>query len=169
MKIKRLEIHGFKSFADRTVLSFGEGITGVLGPNGCGKSNIVDALRWCMGEQSAKHLRGGAMDDVIFAGSESRGPMGMSEVTIVFKNDGTNCPPDYKEHAEISITRQLFRDGTSNYMINKLPARLRDINELFLGTGIGRNSYAISFLSVFLAVSRRFKIISASAFASIAS
>jgi len=143
MKIKRLEIHGFKSFADRTVLNFGEGITGVLGPNGCGKSNIVDALRWCMGEQSAKHLRGGAMDDVIFAGSESRGPMGMSEVTIAFKNDGTNCPPEYKELSEISITRQLFRDGTSNYMINKLPARLRDINDLFLGTGIGRNSYAI--------------------------
>ena len=143
MKIKRLEIHGFKSFADRTVLNFGEGITGVLGPNGCGKSNIVDALRWCMGEQSAKHLRGGAMDDVIFAGSESRGPMGMAEVTIAFKNDGTNCPPEYKELSEISITRQLFRDGTSNYMVNKLPARLRDINELFLGTGIGRNSYAI--------------------------
>jgi chromosome segregation protein len=143
MKIKRLVIHGFKSFAERTVLNFGEGITGVLGPNGCGKSNIVDALRWCMGEQSAKHLRGGAMDDVIFAGSDSRGPMGMAEVTIVFKNDGNNVPPEYKDHAEISITRQLFRDGTSNYQINKMPALLREINELFLGTGIGRNSYAI--------------------------
>ena len=88
MRIKRLEVQGFKSFCDRTVLTFNEPITGVVGPNGCGKSNIVDAIRWCMGEQSAKHLRGKAMDDVIFAGSESRGPLGMCEVTLVFENDG---------------------------------------------------------------------------------
>src|SRR5262245_28741832 len=95
MKIRRLEILGFKSFAERTVLTFGEGITGVVGPNGCGKSNIVDAIRWAMGEQSAKHLRGQGMQDIIFAGSESRGPLGMSEVTVTFKNDGALVPPEY--------------------------------------------------------------------------
>src|SRR5262249_37743386 len=98
MKIRRLDIQGFKSFADRTVLTFGEGITGVVGPNGCGKSNIVDAIRWAMGEQSAKHLRGQGMQDIIFAGSESRGPVGMSEVTITFKNDGALVPPEYAKH-----------------------------------------------------------------------
>ncbi|MCC7382660.1 MAG: chromosome segregation protein SMC [Deltaproteobacteria bacterium] len=143
MRIKRLEIHGFKSFADRTVLHFGDGITGVVGPNGCGKSNIVDALRWAMGEQSAKHLRGAGMEDVIFAGSESRGPMGMSEVTITFKNDGFLVPPEYKGMSEISVTRRLFRDGTSEYLINKQLARLRDVTDLFLGTGIGTKSYSI--------------------------
>jgi chromosome segregation protein len=143
MKIKRLEIHGFKSFADRTVLHFGEGITGVLGPNGCGKSNVVDALRWAMGEQSAKHLRGGSMEDVIFAGSESRGPMGLAEVTITFKNDGDLVPPEYRGLSEISVTRRLFRDGRSDYLLNKQPCLLRTIHELFMGTGIGRNSYAI--------------------------
>ena len=143
MKIKRLELQGFKSFADRSVLHFGEGITGVLGPNGCGKSNIVDALRWAMGEQSAKHLRGSGMEDVIFAGSESRGPMGMAEVTITFKNDGHLVPPEYKKLSEISVTRRLFRDGTSQYLINKQVCRLRDVQELFMGTGIGTKSYAI--------------------------
>jgi chromosome segregation protein len=144
MRIKRLEIQGFKSFADRTVLHFGDGITGVVGPNGCGKSNIVDALRWAMGEQSAKHLRGDGMSDVIFAGSESRGPMGMAEVTITFKNDdGSLMPPELRAHAEVSVTRRLFRDGTSEYLMNRQPARLRDVVELFLGTGIGTKSYSI--------------------------
>ncbi len=92
MKIKRLEICGFKSFGDRVKLTFGDGVTGVVGPNGCGKSNIIDAIRWVMGEMSAKHLRGRAMQDVIFAGSDSRGPLGMAEVTLTFANDG-NCPP----------------------------------------------------------------------------
>ncbi|MCB9645874.1 MAG: chromosome segregation protein SMC [Deltaproteobacteria bacterium] len=143
MKIRRLEIQGFKSFADRTVLRFGEGITGVVGPNGCGKSNIVDAIRWVMGEQSAKHLRGAGMQDVIFAGSDARGPMGMSEVTISFKNDGQLVPPQYAKMEEISVTRRLFRDGTSEYAINKVPCRLRDILDLFMGTGIGKNAYSI--------------------------
>ncbi|MEQ8274403.1 MAG: AAA family ATPase [Deltaproteobacteria bacterium] len=143
MKIRRVEIQGFKSFADRTVLRFGEGITGVVGPNGCGKSNIVDAIRWVMGEQSAKHLRGSGMQDVIFAGSESRGPSGMSEVTISFKNDGNLVPPEYQRHDEISVTRRLFRDGTSEYAINKVQCRLRDIHDLFMGTGIGKNAYSI--------------------------
>ncbi|MFO0724884.1 MAG: chromosome segregation protein SMC [Myxococcota bacterium] len=144
MRIKRLEIQGFKSFADRTVLHFGDGITGVVGPNGCGKSNIVDALRWAMGEQSAKHLRGNGMEDVIFAGSESRGPTGMAEVTITFKNDdGTLVPPEYRGLTEISVTRRLFRDGTSEYLINRQLMRLRDVIDLFLGTGVGTKSYSI--------------------------
>jgi chromosome segregation protein len=143
MKIRRLEIQGFKSFADRTVLRFGDGVTGIVGPNGCGKSNIVDAIRWVMGEQSAKHLRGAGMQDVIFAGSEKRGPMGMAEVTITFKNDGQLVPPEYQKHDEISVTRRLFRDGTSEYAINKVNCRLRDILDLFMGTGIGKNAYSI--------------------------
>lgn len=143
MKIRRLEIQGFKSFADRTVLRFGDGVTGVVGPNGCGKSNIVDAIRWVMGEQSAKHLRGSGMQDVIFAGSEHRGPSGMAEVTITFKNDGKLVPPEYQGLDEISVTRRLFRDGTSEYGINKVTCRLRDILDLFMGTGIGKNAYSI--------------------------
>ncbi len=143
MKIRRLEIHGFKSFADRTVLRFGDGVTGIVGPNGCGKSNIVDAIRWVMCEQAAKQLRGSGMQDVIFAGSEQRGPMGMSEVTITFKNDGQLVPPEYQSYEEISVTRRLFRDGTSEYGINKVQCRLRDILDLFMGTGIGKNAYSI--------------------------
>jgi chromosome segregation protein len=142
MRIKRLEVIGFKSFCDRTVVSFSEPITGVVGPNGCGKSNIVDAIRWCMGEQSAKHLRGGNMQDVIFAGSDSRGPLGMCEVTLVFENDG-NVPLEYLSYSEIAITRKLYRDGTSEYYLNKTPCRLRDITEFFLGTGIGAKAYSI--------------------------
>lgn len=143
MKIRRLEIQGFKSFADRTVLKFGDGVTGVVGPNGCGKSNIVDAIRWVMGEQSAKHLRGMGMQDVIFAGCEARGPAGMAEVTITFRNDGSLVPPEYKQHEEIQVTRRLYRDGSSEYAINQVACRLRDILDLFMGTGIGRNAYAI--------------------------
>src|SRR4051812_13858424 len=142
MRIKRLEVHGFKSFCDRSVLTFNEPITGVVGPNGCGKSNIVDAIRWCMGEQSAKHLRGKSMDDVIFAGSDSRGPLGMCEVTLVFENDG-RVPVEYVPYAEIAVTRKLYRDGTSEYFLNKTPCRLRDVTEFFLGTGIGAKAYSI--------------------------
>ncbi len=142
MRIKRLEIHGFKSFADRAVLNFGTGITGVVGPNGCGKSNIIDSIRWCMGEMSAKHLRGRAMQDVIFAGSDTRGPLGMAEVTLTFNNDG-NVPPQYADYGEISVTRRLHRDGTSEYLINKVTVRLRDIVDLFLGTGVGTRAYSI--------------------------
>jgi len=142
MKIKRLEVIGFKSFCDRSVVHFNEPITGIVGPNGCGKSNIVDAIRWCMGEQSAKHLRGGAMQDVIFAGSESRGPLGMCEVTLVFENDG-NVPMEYLSYSEIAVTRKLYRDGTSEYLLNKTPCRLRDITDFFLGTGIGAKAYSI--------------------------
>jgi chromosome segregation protein len=142
MRIKRLEVTGFKSFCDRTVLSFHDPITGVVGPNGCGKSNIVDAIRWCMGEQSAKHLRGKAMDDVIFSGSDSRGPLGMCEVTIVFENDG-NVPIEYLAYSELSVTRKLYRDGTSEYLLNKTQCRLRDITDFFMGTGVGTKAYSI--------------------------
>ena len=142
MRIKRLEVQGFKSFCDRSVLTFNQPITGVVGPNGCGKSNIVDAIRWSMGEQSAKHLRGKSMDDVIFAGSDSRGPLGMCEVTLVFENDG-RVPREYLAYSEIAVTRKLYRDGTSEYFLNKTPCRLRDITEFFLGTGIGAKAYSI--------------------------
>ena len=231
MRIKRVEIIGFKSFCDRAVVNISEQVTGVVGPNGCGKSNIVDAIRWCMGEQSAKHLRGKAMEDVIFAGSESRGPAPMAEVSLTFDEVGfsheklelarhsdeaeaeralaalgpdeeapqdgilesaaisdaavegavaaieatpgddvvkpstwldkdgnptlspteevaqllADTPPviDFSRYTEVTITRRLFRDGTSQYFINKTPCRLRDITDFFLGTGIGTKAYAI--------------------------
>ncbi len=231
MRIKRVEIIGFKSFCDRAVVNISEQITGVVGPNGCGKSNIVDAIRWCMGEQSAKHLRGKAMEDVIFAGSESRGPAPMAEVSLTFDDVGfshetlelarhsdeaeteralaelapdepagddagapapgapdagtpdvaappVEAPPpaepppavfldkdgnptlspteevaqmladqppafDFARYTEVTITRRLYRDGTSQYFINKTPCRLRDITDFFLGTGVGTKAYAI--------------------------
>ncbi|HEU0034090.1 MAG TPA: chromosome segregation protein SMC [Kofleriaceae bacterium] len=218
MRIKRVEIIGFKSFCDRAVVNIGESITGVVGPNGCGKSNIVDAIRWCMGEQSAKHLRGKAMEDVIFAGSESRGPAPMAEVSLTFDDVGfshetleharhseeasteqaldslipdgepgepiepiepaepladaepatqgtwvdaegnpiaspieevqqmlADQPPafEFSHYTEVTITRRLYRDGTSQYFINKTPCRLRDITDFFLGTGVGTKAYAI--------------------------
>src|SRR5438128_8107603 len=117
MRIKRVEIIGFKSFCDRMVVNISEQITGVVGPNGCGKSNIVDAIRWCMGEQSARHLRGKSMEDVIFNGSESRGPHGMAEVTLTFDNSdleqAASLPIEYRDYPEIAVTRRLYRDGTS--------------------------------------------------------
>jgi chromosome segregation protein len=209
MRIKRVEIIGFKSFCDRAVVQIGESITGVVGPNGCGKSNIVDAIRWCMGEQSAKHLRGKAMEDVIFAGSETRGPAPMAEVSLTFDDVGFShetlelarhsdeaeteralealapeggpdaaaeaaAPPaqqlwvdaegnpipspteeaarvladqppafDFQHYTEVTITRRLYRDGLSQYFINKTPCRLRDITDFFLGTGVGTKAYAI--------------------------
>src|ERR1700704_2090097 len=143
MKLRRLEISGFKSFADRVVFSFDDGITGVVGPNGCGKSNVVDAVRWAMGEQSAKHLRGRAMEDVIFSGSESRPATGMAEVSLTFQNDGRLVPPQYAGFGEITVSRRLFRNGDSDYEINKAACRLLDITELFLGTGVGTRAYSI--------------------------
>jgi chromosome segregation protein len=147
MRIRKLEISGFKSFVDRTVIHFDSDVVGIVGPNGCGKSNIVDAIRWAMGEQSAKHLRGRAMSDVIFNGSEHRGPHGLAEVTLVFDNsdpDGASgLPLEYRDYAEIAVTRRLFRDGTSEYLINKTQVRLKDITDLFLGTGVGTKAYSI--------------------------
>ncbi len=143
MKIKRLEISGFKSFADKVVLDFQQGVTGVVGPNGCGKSNIVDAIRWVMGEQSAKNLRGKAMEDVIFAGSESRKPLGMAEVSLVFSTEDGRAPARYLDYAEVQLTRRLYRDGDSDYLLNKTPCRLLDITELFMDTGVGNRAYSI--------------------------
>ena len=144
MKIKRLELSGFKSFVERTVVNFEHDIMGIVGPNGCGKSNIVDAIRWCMGEQSAKHLRGRSMEDVIFNGSESRPPADFAEVTLTFENnDPADLPLEYKDYAEIAVTRRLHRSGDSEYLINKTPVRLKDITELFLGTGVGTKAYSI--------------------------
>jgi chromosome segregation protein len=150
MKIKRVEILGFKSFVEKTTISFTDPITAIVGPNGCGKSNVVDAIRWVMGEQSAKHLRGRAMEDVIFAGSETRGPAGMAEVSLTF--DGGSLRGDIAPGgvpwgavgpAEIVVTRRLHRDGESEYLLNGVPSRLRDVVEFFLGTGVGSKAYAI--------------------------
>ncbi len=147
MHIKKLEITGFKSFVDRTVIHFDHDVIGIVGPNGCGKSNIVDAIRWCIGEQSARHLRGRAMTDVIFSGSQSRGPHGMAEVTITFDNtDGAaaeTLPLEYRDYADIAVTRRLYRDGTSEYLINKTQVRLKDVTDFFLGTGVGTKAYSI--------------------------
>jgi len=143
MKLKKLEIVGFKSFVDRTVLKFDHDVTGIVGPNGCGKSNIVDAIRWCMGEQSAKHLRGKSMEDVIFNGSETRGPGGIAEVTLTFENNDGLAPVEYRDYPEIAVTRRLDRTGDSQYLINKTQVRLKDVTDLFLGTGAGTKAYAI--------------------------
>ncbi|HUF43628.1 MAG TPA: chromosome segregation protein SMC [Verrucomicrobiae bacterium] len=143
MRLKRLEMIGFKSFAQRTVIELNPGITAIVGPNGCGKSNIVDALRWAMGEQSARHLRGQQMEDVVFNGSDSLPPTGMAEVSIVFDNEDGRSPADYASFSEIMVTRRLFRSGESQYAINKSECRLKDVIELFLGTGVGSKAYSI--------------------------
>ncbi len=144
MKIKKLELVGFKSFVDRTVLHFDHDVLGIVGPNGCGKSNIVDAIRWCMGEQSARHLRGRSMEDVIFSGSESRAGQDFAEVTLTFENNSPEeMPLEYKEYGDIAVTRRLHRTGDSEYLINKTPVRLRDVTDLFLGTGAGTKAYSI--------------------------
>ena len=151
MQIKELELSGFKSFVDRVKLNFRPGITAIVGPNGCGKSNIIDAIRWIMGEHNARQLRGTKMEDLIFNGSETRKPTGMAEVSLVLShlngndNGNTNGHESsmLKNVTEIMITRRLFRSGESEYYINKVPCRLRDIIEFFLDSGIGTKSYSI--------------------------
>ncbi|MHB8709509.1 MAG: chromosome segregation protein SMC, partial [Desulfuromonadales bacterium] len=143
MKLKRIEITGFKSFLERTTLAFDAGVSGIVGPNGCGKSNIVDAIRWVMGEQSARNLRGRAMEDVIFGGSESRRPLGMAEVSLVLDNTAGLAPASFRDYAEIQVTRRLFRNGDSEYLLNRTPCRLLDITELFMDTGVGTRAYSI--------------------------
>src|SRR5271168_5300678 len=128
--LKRLELVGFKSFADKTVFEFGDGITAIVGPNGSGKSNIVDALRWILGEQSAKSLRGGEMADVIFNGSSSRRSLGLAEVTMTFDNRKRLLAT---ESEEVQVTRRVYRSGEGEYLINGQIARLKDIKEMFLG------------------------------------
>jgi len=143
MRIKRIEITGFKSFLERTTLTFDAGVTAIVGPNGCGKSNVVDAIRWVMGEQSARNLRGRMMEDVIFGGSESRRPLGMAEVSLVLDNAAGLAPPAFRDYAEIQVTRRLFRNGDSDYLLNRTPCRLLDITELFMDTGVGTKAYSI--------------------------
>ncbi len=153
LKLKRLELQGFKSFCDRTEVRFnGSGIIAVVGPNGCGKSNLSDAISWVLGEQSAKSLRGTRMEDVIFAGTRDRKPVGMASVTMTLADpevhvDAAPAPsaeqPSGKRPSEIVITRRLFRSGESEYLIDGRPARLRDIQETFMGTGLGPECYAI--------------------------
>lgn len=143
LRIKKIELIGFKSFKDRTVIHFDAGITGIVGPNGCGKSNIVDALMWVMGEMSAKDLRGATMTDVIFAGAEGYAPLGMCEVSLTLENDGGAFPAKYIKHTEIMVTRRLHRNGEGEYFINKEPARLKDVQEIFMDTGAGSKGFSI--------------------------
>ncbi len=147
MKLKKLEIAGFKSFPDKTCIEFHSGISAVVGPNGCGKSNIVDALRWVMGEQSVKQLRGKSMEDVIFAGSNGKPSLNMAEVVLTISNDNGDAPEELPEElkdlTEIMLTRRLYRSGESIYSINKHPCRLKDIHNIFLGSGMGAKSYAV--------------------------
>ncbi len=140
MFLHRLEIQGFKSFVDKTELLFGEGMTGVIGPNGCGKTNVSDAIRWVMGEQSAKQLRGDSMEDVIFNGCPSRKPLGMAEVHLTFKNDRGILPVEF---SEVTVSRRVFRSGVSEYSLNKAPCRLKDIRDLFSDTGMGSHAYSV--------------------------
>jgi chromosome segregation protein len=146
MYLKNLTVFGFKSFADKTALNFQPGVTAIVGPNGCGKSNVSDAIRWVLGEQSAKALRGGEMADVIFTGTDGRKPMGMAEVSLTLGDmdeDHLRAAGVEVAYNEVTITRRIFRDGGSEYFINRTPCRLKDIQQLFMGTGVGRTSYSI--------------------------
>src|SRR5450631_959328 len=143
MRLTKLKIAGFKSFVDPTTVTFPSSLTGVVGPNGCGKSNIIDAVRWVMGEISAKHLRGDSMADVIFNGSSTRKPLGTASVELVFDNSEGKIGGAYASYSEVSLRRAVSRDGTSDYFINGTKVRRKDITQLFLGTGLGSRSYAI--------------------------
>src|SRR5260221_525063 len=146
MYLKNLTVLGFKSFADNTSLNFQAGVTAIVGPNGCCKSNVSDAIRWVIGEQSAKALRGGEMSDIIFNGPDGRKPLGMAEVSLTiggFDEENLRAAGVEIAYNEVTITRRGFRDGGSEYFINKTPCRLKDIQQLFMGTGVGRTSYSI--------------------------
>ncbi len=146
MYLKNLTVLGFKSFADKTSLNFEPGVTGIVGPNGCGKSNVSDSIRWVLGEQSAKALRGGEMADVIFNGTDGRKPLGMAEVSITLGDvdeEHLRAAGVEVSYSEVTVTRRIFRDGGSEYFINKVPCRLKDIQQLFMGTGMGKTSYSI--------------------------
>jgi chromosome segregation protein len=143
LHIKSLQVQGFKSFVDKVVFDFKPGITAIVGPNGCGKSNVVDAMRWAMGEQSPRHLRGRRMEDVIFAGSDSRAPLGMAEVVLTFDNASGVAPASFAQFSEIQVSRRLYRSGESEYLINKVPTRLRDVLDFFRDTGVGTRGYTI--------------------------
>jgi chromosome segregation protein len=143
LRIRSLEIAGFKSFAQRATLVFQGGISAIVGPNGCGKSNVVDAIRWVMGEQNPRHMRGRRMEDVIFGGTQTTSPSGMAEVIMTLDNSDGTAPGDFREFREIEIARRLYRSGESEYLINKVPVRLRDVLDFFLDTGIGTRGYTI--------------------------
>ncbi|MGD9191359.1 MAG: chromosome segregation protein SMC [Desulfobacterales bacterium] len=143
MKVKKLEITGFKSFYDRSTIEFPPGISAVVGPNGCGKSNIIDAIRWVMGEQSLKQLRGKSKEDIIFSGANGRAAMNMAEVSLTLANDNGNAPEELKDFTEINLTRRLYRSGETAYLLNRQPCRLKDIHNVFLGSGLGAKSYAV--------------------------
>ena len=140
MHLQSLELLGFKSFADKTLLNFHEGTTAIVGPNGCGKSNVLDAVRWVLGEQSAKSLRGDEMADVIFDGSDARKPVGVAEVSLTFTDCADELGIDWHD---VRVTRRVYRDGNSEYLLNKTSCRLRDIQNLFADTGIGRAAYSM--------------------------
>ena len=140
MYLKSIEIQGFKSFAHKTKFEFHNGITAIVGPNGSGKSNIADAVRWVFGEQSAKQLRGASMQDVIFAGTESRKPLSYAYVAITMDNSDHLLPVDFEE---VTIARRVYRSGESEYLLNGVACRLKDVNELFYDTGIGKEGYSI--------------------------
>jgi chromosome segregation protein len=143
VKIKKIEIFGFKSFLDKASIQFPPGISAIVGPNGCGKSNVIDALRWVMGEQSVKQLRGKDMQDIIFAGANGKSPLNMAEVTLTLANDNGHAPEEFRNVSEISVTRRLFRSGESAYLINRQPCRLKDIYNLFMGSGVGTRTFSI--------------------------
>ncbi len=140
MYLKRVELIGFKSFQEKTELEFGPGVAVVVGPNGCGKSNLVDAIRWALGEQSSKSLRGGRMDEIIFSGTQQRKPLNLAEVSLTFSGVGSALNLDYEE---VTVTRRLYRSGESEYLLNKNPCRLKDITGLFLDTGVGKDFYSV--------------------------
>ena len=140
MYLKSLEVHGFKSFANKIVFEFHNGITGIVGPNGSGKSNVADAVRWVLGEQRVKQLRGGSMQDVIFSGTEMRKPLSYAYVAITLDNSDKQLAVDFDE---VTVARRLYRSGESEYLINGSPCRLKDVNEMFYDTGIGKEGYSI--------------------------
>ena len=143
MRLSKIKLAGFKSFVDPTVISFPSNLVGVVGPNGCGKSNVIDAVRWVMGESSASRLRGDLITDVIFKGSSSRKPVGAATVELIFDNTATTIEGEYAKYNEISIKRVVSRDSISNYYLNGVRCRRKDITGIFLGTGLGPRSYSI--------------------------
>src|SRR5213082_3146345 len=140
VRLKSLEIKGFKSFADKTTLNFDEGITGVIGPNGCGKSNIVDSIRWVIGEQKISHLRSENLESLVFNGSKTRSASGLAEVSLTFENTKNLLPTEF---STVTITRKFYKNGESEYRLNDVSCRLKDIQNLFMDTGVSTDSYAI--------------------------
>jgi len=143
MRLSKIKLIGFKSFVDPTTINLPSNLTGIVGPNGCGKSNVIDAVRWVMGESSAKHLRGDAMTDVIFNGSTSRKPLGQASIELIFNNEDGRLQGEFSGFNEIAVKRLVTRDAQSSYFLNGTRCRRKDIKDLFLGTGLGPRSYAI--------------------------